>query len=77
MREELHDGGLCQMENGHRLRLRVPLRPRKPRYQCPGCDSQVTSNSEADEPGMYVVQCNGCKLITRVVVECSFFVVTS
>lgn len=77
VRDELYDGGMCQMENGHRLRLRVPLRPRKPRYRCQGCDSEVTSNIEADEPGMYFVQCNGCKLITRVVVERSFFVVTS
>jgi transcription elongation factor Elf1 len=77
MLAEYHDAGLCATSDGSIIRLRVPLRPRAPRYRCSGCGDEVTSNALAEHPGIYVVQCTGCGLVTRVVVKIPFFVVTS
>ncbi len=77
MRAELHDAGLYRTADGSVIKLRLPCRPRAPRYLCSGCGQQVTGNVDADEPAIYEIQCLGCGLVTRVVCQLSFFVVTS
>jgi len=77
MLDDYRDGGVCTLDNGHRIRFRLPLAPRAPRYRCPQCGDQVTSDKPAEEPGIYSVECSGCKLTTRVVVTVPFFVVLS
>lgn len=77
MDAELHDAGTLTTDHGDVIKLRLPLMPRPPRYPCPSCGCQVTSNTIADRPGVYAVQCTGCGLVTRVVVVLQFFVVLS
>ena len=77
MLAEIHDAGMCHTSSGAVIKLRLPARPRAPRYRCPKCDAQVTSEEIVELPGIYPVKCNSCGLITRVVVELSFFVVLS
>lgn len=77
MLAEYHDAGLAETANGARIRLRTPVVPRAPRYPCSGCGAQVTSNTLAQFPGTYAVQCTGCGLVSRVLAKLSFFVVLS